>query len=254
MVHAMSGAEALSKRREVPSPGTGIPHWGTEFFGPRYPSALDTGPQSLMTELSANEVVLPHYHGLTQYQVFGAGSGKMGRNDILPLTVQFKDPYTAYGPVTAGPQGLSFFAMRIKTALAGPVYLNQPGAREKMKPSKRRNLISQQIILSTEPVLQNRKEASWEPILPYEQYDDGFAAQVLRLGAGMSAMGPDPKRSDGYYLFVGNGSLVHQGRNFPLWSMVVVQSDEDAFEIRAGDKGLEVLVLEFPKNNDDLTQ
>ena len=117
MIYATNGAEALSRRREVPSPGTGIPHWGTEFFGPRYATEKDVGPQSLMTEMSANEVVLPHYHGLTQFQVFAAGSGKMGRNEIQPLMVQFKDPFTAYGPVEAGPQGLSFFAMRIKTSL-----------------------------------------------------------------------------------------------------------------------------------------
>ena len=207
-----------------------------------------------MTEMSANGVVLPHYHGLTQFQVFAAGSGKMGRNEIQPLMVQFKDPFTAYGPVEAGPQGLSFFAMRIKTARSGPVYLNKPGAREAMKPSKRRNLVSAPVKLSTEPVLQFRKEASWESILPWEQYDDGFAAQVVRLGAGMSVMGPDPQRSDGYYLLVGNGSLVHQGRDYPLWSMVVVEPGEPGFEIKAGPKGLEALVLEFPKNNDEHAQ
>ena len=35
MIHAMSSTEALSRRHVVVSPGTGIEHWGTEFFGPR---------------------------------------------------------------------------------------------------------------------------------------------------------------------------------------------------------------------------
>ncbi len=250
MIHAVNGSEALSKLREVPSPGTGIPHWGTEFFGPRYATEDGQGPQSLMTAMSADEVVLPHYHEITQYQLFVAGSGKMGKNDLLPLTVQYKDHHTAYGPVVAGPQGMTFCALRIKTAKSVPVYLNKPGYREQLKPSKRRNLISDPIILSTEPVLEHRKEASWEPLYPAEKTTDGMAAHVLRLGSGMTAMGPDPKRCGGYYLFVANGSLDKAGENYPLWSMLVVESNEDAYEIKAGKKGLEVLVLQFPLVDD----
>jgi hypothetical protein len=74
-----------------------------------------------------------------------------------------------------------------------------------------------------------------------------MAAHLVRLGAGMTANGPDPKRAGGYYVFVGNGSLIRGHEELPLWSMVVVEPNEEKFEIRAGAKGLEALVLEYPR-------
>jgi hypothetical protein len=165
--------------------------------------------------------------------------------------VQYKDHHTAYGPVIAGPQGLSFAALRIKTGNSAPVYLDKPGYRDHLKPSKRRNWIAPPVVLSIEPVLQSRKEKAWESLYDNSQIDDGMAAHVLRLGAGMAALGPDPGTAGGYYVFVANGSMLKDGRKdgeeLPRWSMTVVESSEDGCEIRAGSQGLEALVLEFPR-------
>lgn len=79
-----------------------------------------------------------------------------------------------------------------------------------------------------------------------EKEDDGMCAQIVRLGANMKVEGPDPKTAGGYYVFVGNGSMLNDGEDLPLWSMVVVENSEDAFEIRAGSDGLEALVLQYP--------
>ena len=245
MIYVKSGTEALSRRRVVPSPGTGVEHWGTEFFGPRYAREPAPGPQAVMTEMAAHEEALAHFHGVTQFQIFPAGSGKMGKRDIQALTVQFKDHHTAYGPIIAGPQGLSFISLRVKIDESVPVYLRQPDYKEKLKPSKRRNIFSQPLSLSTEPVLQFRKEASWEPLFE-QRYDDGLDGYLVRLGAGMSVTGPDQASAGGYYLFVANGSLDRDGEIFPLWSMVVVDRAEESFEIKAGPKGLEVVLMQFP--------
>jgi len=48
-------------------------------------------------------------------------------------------------------------------------------------------------------------------------------------------------------VFVINGSMVHQGQDLSLWSVAVVEPTEKAFDITAGAKGLEALVLEFPR-------
>lgn len=248
MIYTRSGADALAKRDVVISPGTGNQHWGTVFFGPRSSSGPAPGPQATMSELNANETILPHFHGVTMFQLFIAGSGTIGsRGQVLePLTVQFKDHHTAYGPVVSGPQGLSFVALRMFTGNSEPTYLSKPGAREKLQPSKRRNLTSSPVKFSVEPLMQARKEASWEAV--FEERDDGMAAHLVRLGAGMTAKGPDPKRAGGYYVFVGNGSLIHAEEELPLWSMVVVEPEEEAFEIRAGAKGVEALVLQYPRD------
>jgi len=247
MIYARNGEDALSKRIDIISPGTGNKHWGTTYFGPRSSNKEAPGPQATMSELQANESVVPHFHGVSMFQLFIAGYGTIGNQgkELKPLTVQFKDHHTAYGPIVAGPQGLCFVALRMYTGNSEPVYLSEPGYRDRLKPSKRRNLTSPQVHFSIEPVMQHRAEVAWETLL---QGDDGMHAQVVRLGAGMKVQGPEPKAAGGYYVFVGNGDIVHGGEVLPKWSMVVVENSEAGFEIQAGDKGLEALVLQYPRD------
>lgn len=246
MIHTMNGAHALANMQEVTSRGTGQTHWSAEYFGPRdTTSEAARGVHALVTEMAPDETILPHFHGVTQFQIFSGGFGTLGRNPIQPLIVQFKDHHTAYGPVIAGKQGLTFFAMRMQGYGSAPVYLNKPGYREQLKPSKRRNLLSAPVVLSTAPVLAHRSEVAHESVYP-DDYDDGLSAQIVRLGNGMTTPGPDPQRAGGYYLFVVNGSLDRDGEIFPLWSMLAVEPGDDAGAIKAGPDGLEVLVLQFP--------
>ena len=250
MIHAKNGTEVLDNLTPVNSPGTGIEHWGSSYFGPRYSTQeLSSGPQALMTQMAANETILPHFHGVAQFQIFPSGAGVMGKTDVRPLSLQYKDHHSAYGPLLAGPHGLTFIALRNRIGDSAPVYLSKPGYREKLKPSKRRNWISPHIPLSTRPVLQHRKEASWAPVFEQEIKDE-MSAQIVRLGAGMSAMGPDPKGGGGYYVFVANGGMEMPGETLPPWSMVYVEPGENALEIKAGKVGLEALVMQFPYDDD----
>jgi hypothetical protein len=252
MIHAKDGSEVLENLTAVNSPGTGIEHWGSSYFGPRYSTAeVSSGPQALMTQMSANETILPHFHGVAQFQIFPSGAGVMGKTEVRPLMLQYKDHHSAYGPLVAGPHGLTFIALRNRIGDSAPVYLSKPGYREKLKPSKRRNWISPHIPLSTRPIMQHRKEVSWEPVFDAQKtIVDEMSAQLLRLGAGMSALGPDPRVGGGYYVFVANGTLQANSASLPAWSMVYVEPTEGAFEIKAGHTGLEALVMQFPKDDD----
>ncbi len=246
MIYTRSGIDALAERRDITSPGPGNQHWGTVYFGPRSTSTRAPGPQATMSEWNCNETIVPHFHGVSMFQLFIAGSGTIGNRgqQLKPLTVQFKDHHTAYGPIVSGPYGLTFVALRMFTADSEPIYLSRPDYREKLKPSKRRNLTSEPVSFSIDPILKHRAEVIWETLL---KGDDEMHAQIVRLGANMKAQGPDPSKSGGYYVFVGNGNLVHEGETLPKWSMVVVESNESEFTIQAGDEGLEALVLEYPK-------
>ena len=254
MIHTKDGTEVLDNLQAVISPGTGVEHWGASYFGPRYSSAeISAGPQALMTQMSPNETILPHFHGVTQFQIFPSGFGAMGKSEVRPLMLQYKDHHSAYGPLVAGPHGLTFIAMRNRIGNSTPVYLSKPGYKEKLKPSKRRNWVSPHIHLSTRPVLQFRKEVSWEAVFEPEKTEkiaDEMSAQLLRLGSGMSAMGPDPKVGGGYYIFVANGHLESKGQTLPPWSMVFVEPGEAAYDIKAGNIGLEALVMRFPADDD----
>lgn len=250
MIHAKDGSAVLENLQPVISPGSGIEHWGASYFGPRYSTQeISSGPQALMTQMCANETILPHFHGVAQFQIFPSGSGMMGKTEVRPLALQYKDHHSAYGPLLAGPHGLTFIALRNRIGDSAPVYLSKPGYREKLKPSKRRNWISPHIALSTRPVLQYRKEVSWENVFEQDIKDE-MSAKLVRLGAGMSALGPDPKGGGGYYVFVANGSMQSNGETLPEWSMVYVEPGERAFEIEAGRVGLEALVMQFPYDDD----
>ncbi|MBL24846.1 MAG: hypothetical protein CMM48_13215 [Rhodospirillaceae bacterium] len=202
-----------------------------------------------MSELNPHEAIKTHFHGVSMFQLFIAGSGTLGNRQIplRPLTIQYKDHHTAYGPVTAGEHGLSFVALRMYCGDSRPIYIhNRKEAKEKLRPSTRRNLTSDQIGFSIEPVLQVREEVSWETALEAE---DGMSAKVVRLGPHMTEQAPDPKAAGGYYLFVGNGTMIHDGEELGHWSMAVVENSEEEFEIKAGDKGLEALVLQYPSED-----
>jgi len=96
-------------------------------------------------------------------------------------------------------------------------------------------------------ILRHREQPKWETLWDPATIDDELCARLLRLGAGQTVAGPDPKRAAGYYVFVVNGSMVHRGQDLGLWSMAVIEPSESAFAITAGTKGLEALVLEFPR-------
>jgi hypothetical protein len=203
-----------------------------------------------MTQMRADETILPHFHGNAQFQIFPAGAGTMGKTPVQPLMLQYKDHHTAYGPLVAGAHGLTFIALRNRIGDSAPVYLSKPGAREKLRPSKRRNWMSSHIALSTRPVLEHRREIAWEPIYEPEKINDEMSAHLVRLGSGMAVAGPEPQRGGGYYVFVANGSLLVRGETLPAWSMLFVDTDEAAFEIQAGRQGLEALVMQFPRDDE----
>ena len=250
MIHTRNGTEVLDNLRPVASRGTGVEHWGSSYFGPRYSSdELSPGPQSLMTQMCAGETILPHFHGVTQFQLFPDGSGTLAKTELRPLMLQYKDHHTGYGPLVAGPHGLTFISLRNRTGNSHPVYIGRPGYREALKPSKRRNWVTPTIPLSTRPVLQHRKDVAWEPLYDPAKIDDELAAFVVRLGAGLSTPGLDPQAGGGCYLFVANGSVQVAGESLPQWSMVFVDPDEAAYAFNAGPLGAEVVVMQFPKGD-----
>ena len=197
MIQAMAGELALKGRRIIKSGGTGEEHWRTDFLGKRADGTIkDHQPQAFLIEMQANEVIVPHFHEVDQFQVFVSGSGSLGRESNLahPLAVHYADHHTGYGPINAGPQGYAYFTLL--TDLDG---------------------------------------------------SDGLAASMLRMGPGASHAGPDPRAGGGQHFLVLNGSLKLDGNSYSAWSTVFVSKDEAPLDLRAGPKGLEVLLLQFPR-------
>lgn len=247
MVQAVAGVNALKARRVVKSNGTGEEHWRTDFIGQRGDGVTREEPQAFLIEMSANEVIVPHFHEVDQFQVFVSGSGSLGRQAATgPVAIHYADHHTGYGPINASAQGFSYFTLRARTD-PGAVYLHKPGYRERLKPSKKRHGVAEGISLSTEPVLMSRREISVEKLLEDLDGSDGLAAMLIRMGPGMSLTGPDPSASGGQHYLVINGGIEIHSEEFAAWSTVFVPESDPALEVRAGRRGLELLVLQYPR-------
>jgi len=248
MVNAVAGEQTLKARRVIKSRGTGEEHWRTDFLGKQgNGGGIKNEPQAFLIEMHAGETILPHFHEVDQFQVFVAGSGGMGRQAAATLAVHFAEHHTGYGPINAGPQGYSYFTLRAQSD-PGAHYLHKPGYREALKPSRKRHGVAAGIALSTEPVLMDRKDASVERLLQDLDGSDGLGVSLIRLGPGMSHIGPDPRATGGQYYLVLNGGLELNMGGYSAWSAVFVPRDDSPLAFKAGPKGLEALLLQFPRN------
>lgn len=249
MVMAVAGADALNQRRLVKSGGTGEAHWRTDFIGQRGNGEMKDAPQAFLIEMSADEVIVPHFHEVDQFQVFVAGGGSLGRaaEVTTPVAVHYADHHTGYGPITAGPHGFSYFTLRAKTD-PGAVYLHRPGYREKLEPSAKRHGVAAAIVLSTEPVLMNRSEIAIENLLPDLASEDAPGAHLIRMGPEAAMTGTDPRHSGGQHWLILNGGLELSGRSYTAWSTIFVAAEDAPLAVRSGARGLEAVVLRFPRH------
>ena len=63
-------------------------------------------PQGFLVTQPPGAVTPPHFHEPNQFQVFVGGKGRIGACAALPLTVQYANGHTPYGPIVAGPEGV----------------------------------------------------------------------------------------------------------------------------------------------------
>jgi hypothetical protein len=260
MVHAVTQREAEPTRFRRYFPD-GAELWRTEFFGPppsprgeRLENGIDVpaagpegdalDPQSFLVEQGAAATVPTHFHHVNQFQVVVAGGGTLGGHAVDAVTVHYAGAYTAYGPIVAGPAGLTYFTLRAQSDTTGAQFL--PQSRDRMKRVPRRYLLAERIALSERDALAALKA----PVLdrPIDEAD-GIGAFVLRLPPGAAARVPDPALGGGQSCVVATGSMRHGGRLLGRWACLFVAPDEAALDAVAGPDGLELMILQYPRRN-----
>ncbi|NTF83954.1 hypothetical protein G6L02_23350 [Agrobacterium rhizogenes] len=240
--------QAASYSQKEPSRFRRGQSWKINLFGKNSDIATPD-PQAFRLDLNAHQTLDSHFHIVDQFQVFIAGSGSIGRDQVHLVTVHYADHHTGYGPLVAGAQGLSYLTLRSKTD-AGLVYLSTPNVREKLRPTKRRHRVSEPVTLSIEPVLRNRDSVSVETVIEEQPGDDGMGVKLIRLGPSMSTSAPDPSQSGGQYLIVLNGTLQLNEQSYGAYSLVFVRSTDEAPTLLAGEGGLELMVAQYPREDD----
>ncbi len=207
--------------------------------------ANDTGePQGFFVHQPADAVTEPHFHETNQFQVFVGGSGTFGKHDALPLTVQYANGHSPYGPIVAGPDGIDYFTLRARWD-PGAKYM--PGSRDKLIKGNQRQRLVPGIERSAPEDLARRFGAEFEIVLDAE--GDGLVAYMARFGPEASACVPEASNSGGQYWLVTGGTMMLDGKSYGHLSCLFVTADEPPTIIGAGSEGMEMLVLQFPEKN-----
>lgn len=253
MWRAVTASEAQPTRfRRLLQDGSEL--WRTGYFGPSPSPPADRlvngvaefvepadphadAPQAFLVEQGPGATVPPHFHYVNQFQVVVAGSGRLGARAVAPLAIHYAGAHTAYGPIAAGPEGLSYFTLRAQSDTTGAQFL--PESRARMKPVERRYLL-----IDVPGGTGERPGAEGAGALLAEP--DGLAAWMLRFAPGESRAGPDPGLGGGQAWLVLEGEVEVRGLSLARFGCLYLSRDEPALVPAAGTQGAAVLVLQFP--------
>jgi hypothetical protein len=204
--------------------------------------ANDNGlPQGFLVIQPPGAVTPAHFHDPNQFQVFVEGDGRIGAHPVAPLTVQYANGHTPYGPIVASETGVKYFTLRQRWD-AGAKYL--PASRDKLVKGSQRARVKGSLGVSSDEDRAARREQLVETVFPAEA--DGLAGWLYRLGPGQACILPEPSVGGGQYLLVTAGAMVSGDEELPHNSVAFVSPDEEAFRVVAGRGGLDLLVLQFP--------
>lgn len=196
------------------------------------------GPQAFLVEQSEHSLAGSHYHVEAQFQVVVAGSGTIGRHELKPLTVHYANPYTGYGPLQGGPDGLSYVTLRAVGDPHRPFYL--PDTKDQMKPGPRLNLTSEQVVEQDPSAL---KAASCESVIAPR--DDGIAVWMVRVPPNQSLPAPLHANGGGQFRLVTGGEMKCGDGLLRRLGCAFHSGGECGLTITSGPAGLEALILQF---------
>ena len=95
--------------------------WLTTFIGENRntlkqgqtaPEAGVLYPMAFLVEKEPHAVTKPHFHEADQYQVIVQGGGRLGTHGVGTVAVHYTDAWSAYGPIVAADEGISWFTLR----------------------------------------------------------------------------------------------------------------------------------------------
>jgi len=230
--------------------------WHTTFIGEnrntlkqgQTPSEAGTlYPMAFLVEKEPHAVTKPHFHEADQYQVIVQGGGRLGTHGVGTVAVHYTDAWSAYGPIVAADEGISWFTLR-NTWDSGARYM--PAAREALRAARVQNFQHREATASPMPVASAEQLARTDVLSSWtilEQTPDGMATWRYRLPPDASMTGPDPRAGGGQFWIVLSGSASAGGAAYlPPNSCVFVAPHDGALTVMAGDRGADALCLQFP--------
>ncbi len=200
------------------------------------PGQLTQAAQAfLVVRPFAGARIEPHFHDVDQFQIIVDGDGKIGKKAVRPVTFQYADAFTPYGPIVAN-EHLSFFTLR---NIASGGFWEMPGNKASMPGRAGRNIEG---VFDLAVGMPAAGEVTREQLMPAQA--DGVAAVGIRLGVCARAAGL-PADGKGQFYLVCAGSILVDGKMLPERSVVRIEPDDPTLVLQAGDGGALVLALQF---------
>lgn len=243
-----------TRRRRTPN------GWNTTFIGQNrgtlkegdpVPSSDALYPMAFLVEKEAAAVVHPHFHQADQYQVIVQGSGRLGIHDVASVAVHYTDAYSAYGPIIAADEGVSWFTLR-NAWDPGARYM--PAQRQQLREARARYQ-HREATCGPLPPLSDAELAALSGVngtAVIEETRDGLGTWRYTVPALGSLTGPDPATGGGQFWLVTAGTAkVPGGALLPVNSCIFVAPDDLAADLTAGPLGADLLCMQFPQRARD---
>jgi hypothetical protein len=231
-------AEVAATRQYFVLPnGTGV--WRTNYIRADHDQL--PSPEAYLIEQDANQDVQSHFHEQPEFQLIVDGTGSLGRNAVTPITMHYANAYTGYGPISAGPQGISYVTLRPMRD-NGAMWL--PEDREKMKRAPKKFFHSAPIASLT---ASERMRLSAPIVATIADEGEGLGAWKIVCGPHQSVMAASPSLGGGQYLFLHQGSAQLNAKPMSAIAYAFASADEAPVNIRSGADGAELLVMQFAR-------
>jgi hypothetical protein len=215
--------------------------------GEAAPSAEGLYPMAFLVEKEAGAVVHPHFHRADQYQVVVQGSGRLGVHDIASVAVHYTDAYSAYGPIIAAGEGVSWFTLR-NAWDSGALYMPEQRRllREARAKYQHREATCGPLPALSDAELAALTQASGGAVI--EETKDGLGTWRYTVPADGSVTGPDPATGGGQFWLISAGSAaVGNGAMLSVQSCAFVAPEDGAATLFAGSAGADLICMQFPK-------
>ncbi|HTI82642.1 MAG TPA: hypothetical protein VL614_19485 [Acetobacteraceae bacterium] len=205
-------------------------------------------PMAFLVEKEPHAVVKPHFHQADQYQVVVQGGGRLGTHDVGTVAVHYTDAWSAYGPIVAADEGISWFTLR-NAWDSGARYM--PAARDQLRAARQQSFAHREATAPPMPALAAAELARTKKLgcaTVLEQTADGMASWRYRLPGGVSLRGSAPSEGGGQFWIVLSGAAsVADSADLPVNSCLFVGPDDRPLTALAGVGGAELLCVQFPR-------
>lgn len=203
------------------------------------PGLIDANPQAFLVDrLYPDARIEPHFHDIDQFQIVVDGDCRIGKKAADPVTFQYADAYTPYGPIVGADQGFAFFTLR---PIASGGFFPMPGNKHMMPGRAGRNIAGR---FDTSRPRPRAGAAVIEPLMADQS--DEVTAVGIRLGPGAQS---EALLSDGggQYYVVCEGDVRTANKTLARQSVIHVPAGDPAPVLTAGEAGADVLMLQFAK-------